>query len=139
MKEYGIDKVFTDDDGKVMILETDVCYLTEEQVKTLSLMYNPVPVFNDGDEELGAAFLIADGNAVRARIFLDYYTPERLNLQNGDIKLYPNLTLGEVTYNDVDTGEVLRRVTIPDALVLTTNTENLDPKLNPLSVNEQII
>lgn len=52
---------------------------------------NPVPVYSDDDTLIGHCTISVTGKRVDGQFFLDYHTPERLEIEQGIVKLYPDI------------------------------------------------
>jgi hypothetical protein len=62
---------------------------------------NPVKVTDSCDRIIGCVVLTDDdSNVIDGEFFLDYYTPERLNLETGIHKLYPKVYTKAVNFED---------------------------------------
>ncbi len=110
-----IEKVIDGNSTKILNLKADIFYLDDERglqrvisfrntaiklwrsatVPVTSLKIGrseTIPVKNDSGKVIGAASIeIQDKIVVRADIFLDYFTPERLTIETEGQKLWPHL------------------------------------------------
>lgn len=91
---------------------------------------NPVPVKDDTGKLIGFADLSVDSNAVEAKFFLDYHTPERLSIETSSEKLYPSLSAQEQLMEMEDNHWHIIYMLI-DEIVLTKNPQP-DSRILPL-------
>lgn len=73
--------------GEIMLLDDGNIPANGDRTKCKVSFENPVSVFSDDGRLLGAARLYQEGKALMAEMFLDYATPERLDIENG-VKYY---------------------------------------------------
>jgi hypothetical protein len=102
----------------------DRCIMDE----STQIAYNgPIPVFADcnGKTSIGSASLYVENKCLKADLFLDYHTPERLSMENG-VELFPSF----VGWTDrIDSGKIKNcRVR---GIALTT-AKNVDTRIGPL-------
>lgn len=100
--DIGIDRVIDGNEVKTFEAKTIVLNLdnnpgAESYVGCVVKFKNPVRVLSDDGSVIGAATLEVIGSRIEGHFFIDYHTPERLNIENKTEKLYPLLTSSEVS------------------------------------------
>lgn len=98
------ERVIDEESTKTFRCEAVVLYLDDEDGKYLyegaeAHFENPVPVFNSEHKRIGAAALSVEGKVVKAEIFLDYHTPERLNIETKSVPVYAHINAYEAMDN----------------------------------------
>lgn len=92
-----IDRVINDSVGKTYAFKADIFILDNKSDNKVNYdncsveFTNPVMVLNDGGKTIGSAVLEVSGHVVTADFFIDYSTPERLNIETKSIPIYPTL------------------------------------------------
>lgn len=94
-KELSEDRIFTDEDAKTFTKNVEVFIFDTHNVVDytgcLVTYDSTVPLKNDDGKIIGSAVLSMDHNILVADMFIDYSTPERLNIETGSIPVYPHL------------------------------------------------
>lgn len=91
------DKVYNSDEIKIFNVKADIMYCDdwsgrEEDYTDCNVIFNnPVPILNDNYKVIGSAVLDFNGHILSADIFLDYATPERLNIETKSVPLFPHI------------------------------------------------
>lgn len=89
----------------------------------------PVGVFSDTGCQLssliGHASLYVEGKTLKADLFINYHSPERLAIENG-INLYPSVC-GMIQEKD---GDLVKKCSLKG--VALTIGKNVDPRIEPL-------
>ncbi len=135
-----IDRVIDDESGKTYKFKTDVFILDDAQqlirkikfAKCKVIYTNPVKVFNDSNTLIGSAVLDIEDNVVTAEVFLDYSTPERLNIETRSIPLYPHLESYADTFPEAQ-GNRATRLIVSSIILGTSPTP--DTRIGPIQVN----
>lgn len=92
--------IVEDKDFKVFEFESNVFHLDDEEYLRLKAGFsgckvttnNPRPVLNDSGKVIGTVNLDIQGSTLVGHFFLDYSTPERLNIEANEVPLYPHLS-----------------------------------------------
>ncbi|SRR5216683_1185390 len=91
MVPSAVDRVIDESDGKTYHIMTDVYFFDNLDYPKVLLNYeNPIKVFSEG-KLIGWANVNLGHDRLVADIFIDYATPERLDLENHSFALYPHL------------------------------------------------
>jgi hypothetical protein len=97
----SIDRVITEESGKVFPIQVDLFILDKHEyldyTNCVIIYNNPVKVYDGGDKIIGYGNLYLENNILVGNLFLDYGTSERLDLQ-ADILLYPHIAYSSYTY-----------------------------------------
>lgn len=103
-----VERVVTGD-TKTLQLKTVLSYLDgvgyDFSEAVLELPEGPVPVYSEADRRvIGSASVAIEGNRLVADLFIDYATPERLSIENGE-KLYAR-AFGDFDSYDCDDADL---------------------------------
>lgn len=98
-KNLILEKVIDESSAKIFNIKLDVFYLDNENMLSRKHKYskcqvvvnNPVPVKNDCGWIIGSSVVEVEGKIVTADIFIDYSTPERLDMETKNGNIYPHL------------------------------------------------
>jgi hypothetical protein len=106
------DRVVDSNDIKVFNINAEVYYLDDQEGANFEgcevEIDGPVPVYGDTGKLVGNAVLSVSGRVLNADIYLDYYTPERLNIETNSIPLYPHLDCSLLVESDKTRTKVLK-------------------------------
>jgi hypothetical protein len=88
-----VQRIVTDRNGRIFKFSSNVLILDRYNKKDFSkcrvVFKNPLPVWDDGHRMIGAVNLELINTTIMGSFFIDYSTPERLNIENKDIHVYP--------------------------------------------------
>lgn len=92
----AIERVISGDEVKTFQRSATVLFLDDEcpgeRYEGADVGYdNPVPVVSDDGKVIGSCELHLEGRRVEGEFFLDYHIPERLEIEEGVVKLYPDI------------------------------------------------
>ncbi len=90
-----VERVITEDSAKTFNITGDLFILDSlggiDYTKSKVIINNPVPVFNDEKKLIGSAVVNVEGHVISSELFLDYSTPERLNIETKSTPMYPHM------------------------------------------------
>jgi hypothetical protein len=112
--------IFDDEHQNVRRCNFEVCKLHCEPV---------VPVYGESGL-IGCATLKVEGKVVVAEFFIDYETPERLDLENGSPGLYPHLQ-GHYTVKSVSGKADVAQKFMVSSVILNKN-RDIDPRIGTI-------
>lgn len=132
-----VGKVFTEENAKTYTFKADVFRLDDENqlarrhdYTDCKLQYSsPTRVFNDNGKLIGSVLLEVQGNALVGEFFLDYATPERLNIETRSMPLYPHLD----SYCEVaQVGHLTKATLMTISGVILGMSPTLDQRIEPV-------
>ncbi len=90
-----IERVITEENAKTFQVSTELFILDKigdyDFTNCKVEFSNPVPVKNSSGTVIGSAVVSVEHSFVHAEVFLDYSTPERLDIQTKATPVYPHL------------------------------------------------
>jgi hypothetical protein len=89
--------------GEVLLLDNNNPLANGHREKSKVIVDSPVPVYSDDNRLIGAASVERGGQSlprVDAVIFLDYSTPERLDIENG-VAFYIHPLMDDFVIDDI--------------------------------------
>jgi len=132
-----VEVVMETDQEKTFEINTDLLHIDDEHQLTRHALYsrcvpifeNPVTVVDSSNKIIGSAVLEMEGKTLVCKMFIDYATPERLEIETG-MHIFPHI-IGHSRVETWATKNRIREFYIES--IMLTNGNTFDPRIGKIT------